>query len=303
MGDNIADTEKMEVSRSSEKIDMTLDEIIQLNKKEQKTTTSSQRTKNKQISNRNSILKKLGKEGRQRFPFKRGAYQIEQGHYRPKFIGTYRQGFYRKRPNHFIKPAPGTSGLSPLNRKPWNTKDTQVLGKRQIKRQPWFSRAFYQPHRRPPGPVRGTAQPYGGGGKFQPTQQRQGQEKTRRPFILNRGFFAQKRNDAFGKYQKVRSWRKAPSSGSILTVSVPNTTAAPDPQAKVKQFIATEKSPETGAVPLAQPKGIPLRFNFKAVANQTGVSLNDRFTGLKIRGGTGYRQWRGRGRGRTVTLQ
>ncbi|KAG9346535.1 hypothetical protein JZ751_006846 [Albula glossodonta] len=86
-------------------------------------------------------------------------------------------------------------------------------------------------------------------------------------------------------------------------VSVPNTTAAPDPQAKVKQFIATEKSPETGAVPLAQPKGIPLRFNFKAVANQTGVSLNDRFTGLKIRGGTGYRQWRGRGRGRTVTLQ
>ncbi|KAJ8405220.1 hypothetical protein AAFF_G00322110 [Aldrovandia affinis] len=302
MGDNIADTEKMEVSRSSEKIDMTLDEIIELNKKEQKATSGIQRTKYKRMANRNSVLRKLGREGQQHFPFKRGAYQFQQGLYRPRFIGPYRQGFYRKRPNNFRKAAPGTNGVSPLNRKPWSSKGTGPVGHPRLKTQPWFSRMFYQPYRRPPGPMRRNPQLHEGG-HFQHTQQRQGQEKTR-PFTLNRGFLTQmKMNENFGKYQKVRSWRKAPSSGSILTVSVPNTMAAPDPQANVKQSTVTDRSPETGAVPLVQPKGIPLRFNFKAVANQTGVSLNDRFTGLKIRGGTGHRPWRGRGRGRTVFLQ
>ncbi|XP_035264709.1 UAP56-interacting factor [Anguilla anguilla] len=301
MGDTVADTEKMEVSRSSEKIDMTLDEIIELNKKEQKATSGAQRTKKKRMTNRYSILKKLGREGQQRFPFKRGAYQIQQGPYRPRFIGPYRQGFYRKRPNNFKRDPPSTNGVSPLNRKPWDTKDTEQLSHPRVKTQPWFNRKFYQPYRHPVWPMRRTPQPYAGR-KFQHTRQNQGQGTTR-PYTLNRTFLARKMNDRFGKYQKVRSWRKTPSSGSILTVSVPNTKTAPDPQAKVKQSAVTDMSPEAGAEAVAQPKGIPLRFNFKAVANQTGVSLNDRFTGLKIRGGTGYRPWRGRGRGRTVTLQ
>ncbi|KAJ8337937.1 hypothetical protein SKAU_G00369030 [Synaphobranchus kaupii] len=300
MGDTVADTEKMEVTRSSEKIDMTLDEIIELNKKEQKASSGAQRTKNKRMANRNSILKKLGREGQRRFPFKRGAYQIQQGPYRPRFMGPYRQGFYRKRPNNFIKTPPSTNGVSPLNRKPWSTEDTEPLGQYRVKTQPWFKRKFYQPYRYPAWPMRRTPQLYVGR-KFQRTDQKQGQVRTRQ-FILNRTFLARKMNDRFGKYQKVRSWGKAPSSGSVLTVSVPNTKTAPDPLVKVKQSTVTDMSSETGDEP-AQPKGIPLRFNFKAVSNQTGVSLNDRFTGLKIRGGTGHRPWRGRGRGRMVILQ
>ncbi|XP_061092221.1 UAP56-interacting factor isoform X2 [Conger conger] len=293
MGDTVADTEKMEVSRSSEKIDMTLDEIIELNKKEQKAMSGAQRIKNKRMANRNSILKKLHRDGQQRFPFKRGAYQIQQGPYRPRFFRPYRQGFYGKRPNNFRKTPPSTDGVSPLNRKPWSTKDTEPGGHAGMKTQPWLNRKFYRPYRAP--------QPYGGR-RFQHSEQNQAQGKTR-PFTLNRTFLPRKMNDRFGKYHKVRSWRTAPSTGSILTVSVPNTKSAAEPTAKVKQSPVTDVSPETGAGLVTEPKGIPLRFNFKAVANQTGVSLNDRFTGLKIRGGTGHRPWRGRGRGRMVILQ
>lgn len=299
MGDNEADTEKMEVSRTSEKIDMTLDEIIELNKKEQKTSSNAQRTKKKRVANRNSILKKFRFEGQRRFPFKRGGFQFQQGPYRPRFQ-PYRQGFYRIRPNNFKKAPPRTSGVSPLNRKPWTAKGTEPTTQSGVKAQPWLNRKFYQPYRNPSWPMRRTGRPYVGR-KFQQSEQMQGQQK--RPFTLNRTFLPRKMNDRFGRFQNVRSWRKAPSSGSILTVSVPNTKTSADTLVKVKQAPVTDTSPETGPEPASHPKGIPLRFNFKAVANQTRVSLNDRFTGLKIRGGTGYRPWRGRGRGRTVTLQ
>ncbi|KAG7464551.1 hypothetical protein MATL_G00166740 [Megalops atlanticus] len=299
MGDNGAESEKMEVSHSSEKIDMTLDEIIQLNKKEQKSASGAPRVKNKRAANRNSVLRKLDREGQQRFPFKRGAYQYQQGPYRPRFIGPYRQGFYRRRPNNLRKATPGGSGLSPLNRKPWSAKSADA---NQPKAQAWFSRRFYQPYRGPPRALRRAPQPYRGQ-KFQPAQQKQGQKA--RPITLNREFPAQKTNDKIGRYQKVRRWRATPSTGSILTVSVPNPKATPESQAKVKQSPVTDRPSDTGSPSPPQPRGILLRFNFKAVANQTGVSLNDRFTGLKIRGGASHRPWRGRGRGkgRTVTMQ
>nr|XP_055055802.1 chromatin target of PRMT1 protein [Misgurnus anguillicaudatus] len=49
----------------------------------------------------------------------------------------------------------------------------------------------------------------------------------------------------------------------------------------------------SGGASITSPKGIPLRFNYKATTNQTGLSLNDRFTDLRFSG-----RGRGRGRGR-----
>ncbi|KAJ7996645.1 hypothetical protein DPEC_G00239190 [Dallia pectoralis] len=108
-----------------------------------------------------------------------------------------------------------------------------------------------------------------------------------------------------------RSWRKAPSAGSTLTVSLPNSVANPEPSTSATHATVTNRSsllgPRGGT---SQPKGIPLRFNFKATINQTGVTLNERFTCMRIKPGPGQvpqrgsPMERGRGRdGRTVILQ
>ncbi|XP_041750102.1 UAP56-interacting factor-like [Coregonus clupeaformis] len=280
--------------RTSEKIDLSLDDIIKLNKKKNKANKAANKARDRRTTNKNTVLKKLDRAGQQQtFPFRRGPYQFQQGPYKSRYI----PGYYRVKP--YLRKTPfGThhlKGVSPLKRPPFNTKEGAQFGKHK----PLFKCAFYQPYRGPPGALRrGQKKP-----PFQP-KQRQGSAK---PFVLNRGFPAA--NGKIDKYQKVRSWKKAPSGVSTLTVSLPNSKANSEQAAKVKQATVMDRSSPsgTGGGTSPQPKGIPLRFNFKATINQTGVTLNDRFTGMRIWAGPGQGpqrgSGRGRGRGRTVILQ
>ncbi|XP_069799381.1 UAP56-interacting factor-like isoform X2 [Dendropsophus ebraccatus] len=90
-----------------------------------------------------------------------------------------------------------------------------------------------------------------------------------------------------GKGQtNTRRWQNSDGFGSTLTVSVPNPKAGFVPQSKKTAM----KRPggrfrKTGVQPTdPPPKGVPLRFNFRAMANRTNVTLNERFSTLKIKG-------------------
>ncbi|XP_034149159.1 UAP56-interacting factor isoform X1 [Esox lucius] len=280
---------------SSQKIDLSLDDIIKLNRKEHKANQAAK--KGRRVTNKNTALKKLERAGQQTFPFKHGAYQFPRGsnrspYMRPPFPAFYRiKAYFKKAPFG----VPHLKGVSPLKRAPLNTKFE--------KRKPLFRGTFYEPYRGPTGALRRPS-PQSRGQKqqlFQP-KPRQG---SARPFVLNRGFPAANENIIpEKKYQKVRSWRKAPSGGSTLTVSLPNSIAIPEPSTSAKHATVTEGAGGR----ISQPKGIPLRFNFKATINQTGLTLNERFTCMRIRTGPGQGQQRGSGRGRgregrTVILQ
>nr|XP_021403149.1 UAP56-interacting factor isoform X4 [Lonchura striata domestica] len=105
-----------------------------------------------------------------------------------------------------------------------------------------------------------------------------------RPFLLNRGLaFQQKRvqqwlskarfqrgqmdSQGEGKPPRTRRWQVKPSPGAILTVSVVNPQAGqPSPPGSKRPFQRSWRPPARVAKP--QPKGVLLRFNFHAMANQ-----------------------------------
>ncbi|OXB79688.1 UNVERIFIED_CONTAM: hypothetical protein H355_011074 [Colinus virginianus] len=113
----------------------------------------------------------------------------------------------------------------------------------------------------------------------------------RRPFALNRGpgFQQKQMQQRFSKAYFQRGletsrclgrWQVKPSPGAVLTVSVANPQASQTsaPGAK-RPFLRNQRPPPRITKP--QPKGVMLRFNFRAMANQTSLTLDERFSGLR----------------------
>ncbi|XP_016357297.1 probable H/ACA ribonucleoprotein complex subunit 1-like protein isoform X2 [Sinocyclocheilus anshuiensis] len=270
MGENdvqMESTEQMQEphASSSDKIDLSLDDIIKLNKKKQKANRAANRAKTKRAVNRNNVLKKLNQVPQQQRGLRRGAQQY-QGPGRVR-------GLRRQR---------GSGRVMMLRRDSLNAAAAAATTGEQFDQTTFTST----------GTFRGRGRGRGGGlsrGALSARGQRGG-----RPFVLDRGFSATKRAEKLQTYQTIRSRRTA-SSGSTLTVSLPNAKSAP---VAVKTSNQTRRGgavlrgrSSRGAV-TSSSMGIPLQFNYKATTNQTAVYLNDRFTDLRLRG-----QGRGRGRG------
>ncbi|XP_041075622.1 UAP56-interacting factor isoform X2 [Polyodon spathula] len=318
MSDNVADPEPMETERSSEKIDMSLDDIIKLNKKEQKSSQIASKTGlQQQPGNRSRGPGNRRATGQQRAPFRRGwAQQTQQGFYRFRLMGQAQQGFKRRQP-YSLRRFPRRAlfaplGLSPLNHKASLAKvNTAAISSVNSNRpgllrvqQPSARRPYWQPFRGPWTAGRSRIPLPNRGPKLHQTQQQQTK------INLNRGFpLHQSGRKLTEKYQRIRSWRQPASSGSILTVSVANPMAVQEtaavspprtPRVRIKpSAVLQRRGAEDEETLHPPPRGIPLRFNFKALANQTQVTLNDRFSSLNIKGMHAVPK---RG-GRTVTLQ
>ncbi|KTG42289.1 hypothetical protein cypCar_00000337 [Cyprinus carpio] len=85
MGENdiqMESTEQMQEphASTSDKIDLSLDDIIKLNKKEQKANRAANRAKTKRAVNRNNVLKKLHQVPQQQRGLRRGAQQYQGKH-------------------------------------------------------------------------------------------------------------------------------------------------------------------------------------------------------------------------------
>ncbi|XP_028840405.1 UAP56-interacting factor [Denticeps clupeoides] len=302
MADAVDNPEPMSEERSPgpEKIDLSLDEIIKINRKEARTANSGNSRKDKRAANRQNVLKKLDRGG---FHFGQGAYPY-QGFYRSRYLGPPVRRYYKVWPFGFRRGAGRGRGVSPLNRTALNEKAAGQYGMTKVS----LRGAAYRPYYRG-GRPRGVGRTsFSSRGQKTPQFQSRTNIRGRRPFILNRDFRGFTGSRQLESYHKVRSWRQAPTAGTVLTVSLTNAAASPDAgQTATAGSFSDAPGPSS-----SQPRGIPLRFNFKATSNQTGMTLNDRFTRLRIRG-QGQRSWRGhvrgrgrgrgRGAGRSVTLQ
>ncbi|XP_043913395.1 UAP56-interacting factor-like [Protopterus annectens] len=81
-----------------------------------------------------------------------------------------------------------------------------------------------------------------------------------------------------------KRWQRQTAPASTLMVSVQNPQAS---QRKIPQYKGPRGPVSANTYDTArQPKGVWLKFNFRAMANQTKVTLNERFSSLKIRGST-----------------
>ncbi|XP_059358599.1 UAP56-interacting factor-like [Carassius carassius] len=78
--------------------------------------------------------------------------------------------------------------------------------------------------------------------------------------------------------QRTRSWRTPTNSSGILTVSIDNPTVRtqPEPAQSWSLHPVTPEEPER-----KPPKGVALQFDINSVGKQTGVTLNERFRLLK----------------------
>ncbi|XP_007890451.1 UAP56-interacting factor isoform X2 [Callorhinchus milii] len=300
----------MAVGKDSEKIDMSLDDIIELNKKENSSTaTALNRTRGQQKIQRNLGLRKQN-------VFGRGMQQNQQGLNRLKRNIFGSQGYNginqhgQKQPNN-IRGRPGgritaatLKRVIPLNRKP-TIQDAQYhLSPRNGPQEVMIGRAAHLPLK----PFRQTGQgpqismrripPQNRGmGQKQQTQKQQRQNTIN----MNKQFTQQVGASVGQKKQRTRMWRQQSTSSSILTVNLPNPQAnkqAAYRRPRIQRFSLTGRKKMPANISRKQPKGVYLGFNFRSIANQTNVTLNERFSSLKIcRPSTALRRG-----GRTVTM-
>ncbi|KAM6061231.1 leucine zipper protein 4 isoform 3-T3 [Chlamydotis macqueenii] len=281
----------------AEEIDMSLDDIIKRHRKEQTDASAAGDRRRQQVKNKNSPY------GYGRPRFRAWMQRNLQGPTR------FRRGFgqqqYNRRQFRNTMPVPrrraatALNGVSPLNRQASaqeGNKNNDAFAKSSSSGQP-------EGQRRPPA----------GPKKFRAAPASTHAPGRSRPFLLNRGpAFQQKRMqqrfskpnfqrgvnaNGEGKPPRMRRWQVKPSPGAVLTVSVANPQAGQTgtPGSK-RPFLRSQRSPPWVAKP--QPKGVLLRFNFRAMANQTSLTLDERFSGLRNK----RRFTAARNTGRTVTM-
>lgn len=254
---------------------MSLDDIIKRHRKGQTGAKLVGDKRRQQVKNRNSAY------GNGRPRFRTWMQRNLQGPNR------FRRGFgqqqYNRRPFRSAMAGPRgrvaatLNGVSPLNRQALAQEGNQhdeVLTKSSDSRQPEAQRWLPQHPKR----FRTAGVPR--------------QAPARRPFPLNRRPAFQQRQSKVsftrgqtephteGKRPWMRRWQLQPSSGAVLTISVCNPQASHTNMPGGKRpFLRGRRPPPRTAKP--QPRGVPLRFNFRAMANQTSLTLDERFSGLR----------------------
>ncbi|KAJ8356777.1 hypothetical protein SKAU_G00195710 [Synaphobranchus kaupii] len=278
-----------ESAEGLDKIDMSLDDIIRLNRKEQQTQRSVRGNLKTRVNGHFPQGRSVGSWASG--PSQRGggiARLSARGRRMPPAVGRRRgqgviTGLAARRSATIRK------GISPLNRPTVTQKPRPLLQRRPA--QPRQTDIQRRQHRLA-GAQRGqnttTRRPAQQRRRNVPPIQQIQKEARQATFLFRRGLKVQTQvnNPAPSPAAyRARPWRTSTTSSGILTVSIDNPTARTQPEPPRAWSLhppvtppLTVKQEEEERKP---PKGVPLQFDINSVGKQTAMTLNERFRILK----------------------
>ncbi|KAG1969195.1 UAP56-interacting factor-like [Pimephales promelas] len=122
-----------------------------------------------------------------------------------------------------------------------------------------------------------------------PSAQQTQREARQATFLFRRGLKVHtqvQKTQSAPPTQRTRSWRTPTNNSGILTVSIENPTARTQPEPaqswSLHPVTSTSSSPPPKEEPERKPpKGVALQFDINSVGKQTAMTLNERFRILK----------------------